>query len=211
MTRTTGPAEWSTREWHAGRARARHLEDPVHRPRLELAADRATTLLEYTGADTLVDIGAGDGGFLELVEPTVTAGVVLYGYDFTPANVAGAGDRGVAVFNRDLIDVLVTGVDGARPPAAGAGDRYVVTLLEVLEHLIDPVEVLAELAGDPAVIGLVASVPRGETAVGHSEGHLWAWPDGSFAAAVRGAGWLTITVDELDNTVIVTAIKEHTP
>lgn len=67
----------STAQFHADRSRATHLEDPHHRPRLDLAAEFIRQAAAG-GAATLSDLGCGDGGLLALIQHDVTA----WGYDF---------------------------------------------------------------------------------------------------------------------------------
>src|SRR3954447_24891826 len=92
----------STGEFHADRERARHLEDPIHRGRLTVAAELVRHAVSLRrgrewGSDadpvTVSDLGCGDGGLLSLLagEP----GLVAWGYDFCPANAAGWAERDV--------------------------------------------------------------------------------------------------------------------
>src|SRR6185436_14252089 len=113
----------STAEFHAHRDRAAHLEDPLHRPRLERAAEFVRDAISM-GAQTASDLGCGDGGLLSVIQGDLEA----WGYDFCPANTAGWAERGVSA---EFADVFGEDQDRVK-----FGDLTVVT--EVLEHLADP-------------------------------------------------------------------------
>src|SRR5687767_4559878 len=90
-------ADVSTFEFHEHRPRAPHLEQPIHRPRLEAAAVLVKVAANL-GGKTLADLGCGDGGLLQ-----PTAGVVEgWGYDFCPANAAGWDERNVVAEALDV-------------------------------------------------------------------------------------------------------------
>jgi len=180
--------EYATAEWYAGRDRARHVDEWLHRPRLERAASLVRYLVRAGNLDTVVDIGAGDGGLLSLLadDPLLAElDLELYGYDLQPSNVAGAAERGVDV---RLGDVLT--LDRLAPP----GRRPVAVCTEVLEHLVDPhgfLRRLVELGAD----ALVASSPWTETTGAAYEFHLWAWDEAGYAELLAGSGW-TVTHQE---------------
>ena len=140
--------EYSTREWHAGRDRAMHLEQPEHQPRLFKARDYVLEVAAKMLRCRVSDFGAGDGGLLSLIAGSDKV-AECWGYDFTPANVAGALERGVTV---DLADFVASPVQ--------FGDVAVLT--EVLEHMADPHEFLRRAHGND-VFALVASSPADET------------------------------------------------
>jgi Methionine biosynthesis protein MetW len=88
----------STREFHADRPRAPHLEQPQHRPRLERAAEYVLSAADLIGPEaTVSDLGCGDGGLLSLIKP-----IASWGYDFAPANAAGWTERGVTATQLDV-------------------------------------------------------------------------------------------------------------
>src|SRR5512139_718322 len=91
--RTRGPIEWTTQEWHLDRARAPHLEQPQHAGRIIRCSEIAIELSQK-GCSTLLDMCAGDGGFLSLVKPYYSE---CYGYDWMPTNIEGAKERGMDV------------------------------------------------------------------------------------------------------------------
>lgn len=163
----------STAEFHADRERAPHLEQSVHRERLDLALDFVRAAAHSYGSPTLSDLGAGDGGFLTTVRPYVS---YAWGYDFCPANIAGAVERGVDV---RAVNFIEQDVDLGT----------IVTATEVLEHLADPHGLVKRLWSSPGVKELVVSSPYTETDVSHDECHAWAWDEDGYRALIEGAGW----------------------
>lgn len=166
----------STAEFHADRERAPHLEQPVHRPRLEKAAEFVLQAAAELGRISVaVDLGCGDGGLLSLLagESTIQA----WGYDFQPSNAAGWAERWVAARALDVFG------EGRRE--AIMGDVSICT--EVLEHLADPHEVVRWIADQSAY--LVASSPWTETNLSHDACHAWAWDMDGYRALLEGAGF----------------------
>lgn len=183
-------AHVSTFAFHEHRERAPHLEQPVHRRRLERAAQlvsaaavkvRALYAAEWT-SDTAVyvsDLGCGDGGLLQLLK-LAPEGITAWGYDFAPANAAGWAERGV--------DGRAADVFGADQEHIALGEIAVMT--EVLEHLTDPhgaLQWLADHVDSPDF--LVCSSPWTETAESHDACHAWAWDREGYAAMLTDAGW----------------------
>jgi hypothetical protein len=168
-------ADVSTFGFHEHRERATHLEQPIHRNRLILAAHFAAVAADL-GGQTLSDLGCGDGGLLSLVQDRVDA----WGYDFAPANAAGWPERGVKA---EALDVF--GADRGR---VSFGDITCVT--EVLEHLTDPHEAVRWIAGHSRFI--VASSPHDETAELHDECHAWAWDRDGYRALIASAGYRVV-------------------
>lgn len=167
----------STAEFHAYRERAPHLEQPVHRERLELAAAMVRQAAAEVGGASVSDLGCGDGGLLSLVQDCDDV-LAAWGYDFCPANAAGWTERGVEahaldVFGADWLEVDI-------------GTISVMT--EVLEHLADPHGALARIHGRGAV-RLVCSSPWNERPGQHSPEHAWAWDRQGYADLVTEAGW----------------------
>jgi hypothetical protein len=163
----------STAEFHLDRERAPHLEQPVHQERLDLALDFVRAAAHQYGSPTLVDLGAGDGGFLTTVLPFVAH---AWGYDFCPANLAGANERGVEVIAADFTrDDITLGT--------------IVVMTETLEHLADPHGVLRRLRSSAAVNHIVASSPWVETDVSHDACHAWAWDEQGYRDLFESTGW----------------------
>lgn len=176
-------AHVSTAEFHEHRERAPHVDQPHHRPRLEKAAEFVRLAAARLESPTVSDLGCGDGGLLSLLQkgPSVKA----WGYDFQPSNAEGWRQRQVQAFALDVF-----GCDDDRDLVA-FGDITVVT--EVLEHLTDPAEALAWIAGNSRF--LVASSPWIENADNHDECHAWAFDPPGYAELIQGAGF-TILIHE---------------
>lgn len=180
--------ECTTRQWYAGREHAPHLEQPTHRARLLAAASAVVEATQRLGVNTVVDLGAGDGGLLSLLGPGITG----WGYDLQPSNVAAARGRNVDV---RLVDI-VTG------PVVW-GDVVVAT--EVLEHLQDPHGLIDRAARYGQA--LVCSAPCGETPDQHYEHHVWAWDQQGFASMITYCGWRIVHHNTVAETQLVLAIR----
>jgi hypothetical protein len=183
----------STPEFHAGRERAPHLEQPFHRKRLVWAA----FLVEQAARDdgqplTVSDLGCGDGGLLSLLGSLPTVGDV-WGYDFQPSNAAGWPERGVKA---ELADVFGPGRGRVR-----LGDLTVMT--EVLEHLADPHAAVRWVAESSR--WLVCSSPWPETPQAHDECHAWAWDMDGYRALVEQGGWSVVRHQQIDYFQLVLA------
>lgn len=162
----------STREWHAPRERARHREEPGHSARMQRALEYVVDVAGR-GATSLVDLGAGDGGFLSMVKERLPD-LHAWGYDFSPANLVGAKERGVSVYDADFTAEPVT-------------LAQIMVMTEVLEHLDDPHGQLV-MAHIPEAF-LVCSSPNGETPEHHDGSHAWGWDMEGYAAMITAAGW----------------------
>ena len=185
-------AHVSTSEFHADRERARHLDDPWHRPRLERAAEfvrEAVRRLPQPLRATVSDLGCGDGGLLSLIQDDADA----WGYDFCPANTAGWPERGVKA---EQLDVF--GVDSDR---VRFGAITVVT--EVLEHLTDPAGALVRIRTNSQF--LVASSPWAETDLRHDECHAWAFDRAGYRDLITGAGFRVLRHAEVGGFQVVLA------
>jgi len=166
--------EWTKPEWHAKRERAPHVDQPGHRPRL-LTSARLVELVWLPGM-SVVDLGAGDGGLLSLLNHVPSH--AKWGYDLTPENVAGAAKRGQNVMLGDCVDGVIEW-----------GDIAVAT--EMLEHLVDPHRFVRRIAEHSQF--LVASSPWTETAAAHYEFHTWAWDIEGYARLLSDNGWSILT------------------
>jgi hypothetical protein len=178
----------STAEFHAGRERAPHLEQAVHRPRLEMAASLVRQALDLIPSNWphsrdpeaspwpgVSDLGCGDGGLLSLLPGSPTA--TCWGYDFQPSNKAGWAERQVLAKQRDVF--------GADRDKVHLGTISVCT--EVLEHLADPHEVVRWIGSRSRF--LVASSPWNETPESHDECHAWAWDHDGYRALIEQGGY----------------------
>lgn len=171
----------STAEFHRQRERAPHLEQPIHRGRLEKAmgfiADAHRRLVDSgTRWPLLSDLGCGDGGLLQLVAEQLP--IKAWGYDFQPSNTAGWKERGVQAERADAFGPN-------RPSWVEVGDIAVTT--EVLEHLADPHGAVRWI-GEHARF-LVASSPWNETPESHDECHAWGWDQDGYRALIEQGGF----------------------
>ena len=162
-------SEFVTPEWYEGRVAAHHLEEDSHKERLHVAASLVNTAIGM-GAKTVVDLGCGDGGLLQLLK---NFGVKSWGYDLMQSNI----DYAVQVRN---VDARYTDFNS---DDIEYGDVAIMT--EVLEHMIDPHKVVREL---PSKF-LIASSPYNETDVSHYEFHLWAWDKAGYDALLAQGGY----------------------
>lgn len=189
----------STAAFHEHRERAPHLEQGVHRPRLEKAADfvmAAVMELHYRGQEdvTVSDLGCGDGGLLSLL---TSLHVKAWGYDFQPSNTQGWAERGVTATQADVF--------GKDRNTIEYGNIVVCT--EVLEHVADPHGALRFIAVHPWVNYLVCSSPWTETMESHDECHAWAWDLDGYRALVEQAGFRVRRHVEVGMFQVVLAVK----
>lgn len=168
----------STFEFHEHRERAAHLEEPLHRPRLELAAAFVRVAASYVRASseapTVSDLGCGDGGLLSLVQDGATE---AWGYDFAPANAAGWAERGVRAEALDVFGVDRDQVDFG----------HITAVTEVLEHLADPHGAVRWIGEHSRFI--VASSPWDEGPWGADPCHAWAFDQDGYRALIEQGGY----------------------
>ncbi len=181
--------EYTTSEWYAGRERAPHLEQPGHRERLLLAIDMVKEAICTLGVISVIDLGAGDGGLLSVIQPL---GVPCWGHDLQQTNVDGARERGVDV---RLGDAISGDIEWA--------DLAVIT--ECLEHLIDPHQAVRRIAEHSRVI--VASSPDHETDVAHYEFHTWAWDLKGYAALIEQGGFEVVRHEQTHGSQVIMGVR----
>lgn len=175
--RTLGPDDPFpfTTEWYREREHAPHLEQSVHQPRMHAVAALASDAVDRFGIDSIVDLGAGDGGMLSLLAMT---GVPCWGYDINPPNVRYAHEeRQVDVRFGDFTTEDIEW-----------GQLAIMT--EVLEHLDDPHGVLRNVAAHCDF--LIASSPASETVENHDASHVWTWDQEGYHELLRGSGFQVI-------------------
>ena len=174
---TGDPPEYSTPAWYAERERAAHLENGGgDTARLQMAA----SWINAISPATVVDLGAGDGGLLSLIDP----GIACWGYDLQPSNVAGAKERGVEVVLADVLN-----------DAIGWGELAVAT--EMLEHLVDPHGFVRDIESSI----LIASSPMMETDQNHYEFHLWAWDMDGYRRLLEQGGYQIVRHEPIGGTI----------
>lgn len=187
----SGPvAPVSTAGFHAERPRARHVDDPHHRPRLLKAAEyvrEAAALLDHPSVS---DLGCGDGGLLSLIHGDIEA----WGYDFQPSNADGWVERGVKA---EAMDVF-----GADEDRVRFGSISVAT--EVLEHISDPMGAVRWIAARSKF--LVASSPWVETPKNADECHAWAFDPMGYQDMLAAAGLAIMRHELVGNFQVVLAV-----
>lgn len=179
--------EWTTPEWYAGRDRAPHVDEELHRPRLLRAASLVRELVAETGARYVVDLGAGDGGLLSLL-----GDLDAWGYDLQPSNVVGARERGVLVIQDDVLTDEIEWGD-------------VVVATEMLEHLVDPHGFIAGFP--PLVRGVVASSPWTETVDSHYGYHTFCWDMAGYRALFEDLGWHVVDHVQVGMFQVLSAVR----
>lgn len=182
----------STLAFHANRPRAAHLEQPLHRPRLDRAA-AFVTIAAQLGAATCSDLGCGDGGLLSLLAGV--DGLDAWGYDFAPANAAGWAERGVKA---ELADVF-----GADRDRVRLGECSVLT--EVLEHIADPDGVIGWVGERSRFV--VASSPWTEGPWGADECHAWAFDMTGYRDLITAGGFRLLRHEPVGQFQVVLGMK----
>lgn len=170
----------TTAAWYAGRERAPHIDQAEHRGRLDIAAEFVRQVVCEHGVRSLVDLGAGDGGLLSLVQqrmPEMRGSA--WGYDLQQSNVDGSAQRGVRVVYGDV-------VDPASEDRVTWGDIAVAT--EMLEHLVDPHAFVRRIRQHAT--WLIASSPHTERPGAAYEFHTWCWDLSGYAALVGQGGFV---------------------
>ena len=178
----------ATFEFHEHRDRAKHLEHPGHRPRMDRAALFADVAVRL-GARSASDLGCGDGGLLSILPADLDA----WGYDFCPANAAGWAERGVKA---EALDVF-----GADRERVRFGDLTLMT--EVLEHIADPHGALRWVHENSRF--LIASSPWCETPEQHDECHAWLWDQVGYRYMIESAGYRVLHHDAVGGFQVIMA------
>lgn len=164
-----------TAEWYALREHAPHLEQPVHQARMHAVADLAVNALRTFGFQSVVDLGAGDGGTLSLISQATGAEVPMWGYDLQANNVEWAkGVRRQDVRFKDFVDEPIDW-----------GELVIIT--EVLEHLEDPHGMVRRIGENAQAV--IASSPARETVESHDGCHAWCWDLEGYESLLLGGGF----------------------
>jgi len=202
--------EWTRPSWYAGRERAPHLEQDLHRPRLLEAAEQVDAAAEKYGCDSLVDLGAGDGGLLQLLysdRRSRWSGMNAWGYDLQPENVAGAKERGVQVLYGDVIagvEFLGRDADGTEQTMPIDWGQIAVAT-ECLEHLLEPHRFVRDVAAHAKV--LIASSPHTERP-GNAYGfHAWAWDQDGYRVLLEQAGFEVVRQEPVGMFQVCTGVR----
>lgn len=167
-----------TPEWYESREHAPHAEQPIHQPRMEHVATMASWLIPDFDIASCVDLGAGDGGLIQMIGFPETLRVPPWGYDLMEVNVNVArSERQVDVRFGDFVNDDIEW-----------GQLAICT--EVLEHLEDPHKMVRRIAEHCDF--LIASSPALETAESHDAVHAWAWDMEGYRLLMEGAGYTVI-------------------
>lgn len=188
------PPPWLDPAWWRDRAHCNHLESETgaHRARLHAAAAAVDQLFGASPIDEcwiVVDLGAGDGGLLSLLEPDMTR----IGYEIINNDVIHAQRaRGLDVRPLNVLteDWHADATDGYRHP------HIIAVATEFLEHQADPHGFLRDLAGKADYV--VASSPWGETAEQHEWNHAWAWDEVGYLALFEENGWKPVSHERVE-------------
>lgn len=164
--------EFARPEWYENIASAHHLEELHHRERLFAAKELVKQAIKL-GGKSVVDLGCGDGGLLQILkEDSITS----WGYDLMPTNIDYA-------INVRKVDARYTDFNSNDIDYAD-----IAIMTEVLEHMEDPHSIVKNLPSKY----LVASSPYNETDLSHYEFHLWAWDEEGYEELLRQGGYRII-------------------
>jgi 2-polyprenyl-3-methyl-5-hydroxy-6-metoxy-1,4-benzoquinol methylase len=184
---------WTTAEWYAGRDRAPHVDEAVHRGRLDIAARMVGHAAHELGLSTVVDLGCGDGGLLWLLDK-VRPPLDAWGYDLQQSNVRPAvAERGVDVRYGDVVAGEVEW-----------GEIAVAT--EMLEHLVNPHAFVRRIAEHSRV--LVASSPHTERPGNAYEFHTWAFDLEGYHELLEQAGFEVVAHETTGMFQVITGVRE---
>lgn len=166
-----GIPDYVSQEWYKDRGPAPHVDQGNHAMRIFVACAYIQYAQKFYGVNTLMDLGAGDGGLLATIKHLP---ITAFGYDLAPKNVEAAKARGVTVMFRDFVSDIddLPMVD-------------LIVMTEILEHLQDPYGILKKLPSDR----IVASSPHWETENAHYPFHLWVWDVQGFEEMFDKCGW----------------------
>jgi hypothetical protein len=176
-----------TAEWYSGRDHAPHAEQDIHKARMLAVAEKAVAVMDNYDLRSVVDLGAGDGGMLDLISKRALgffhdyvppSAFKYWGYDLQANNVDYArAARKVDVMLRDFIDEPIEW-----------GDLAVIT--ECLEHLQYPHQMVRRIFENAKVV--IASSPASETAESHDACHVWVWDMEGYRLMFEAAGFTVI-------------------
>ena len=169
------PPDFFDDAWYDTRPHAPHLEQGAHVTRLHDAADAVIGQVQFDPEliQSVVDLGAGDGGLLSLIRKGINKR--CWGYDLQMSNITYAQ-------NSRYQDV--TQANFMTDPILW-GDLAVIT--ECLEHLPDP-HAAVRLIGEHCR-AIVASSPVNEGPGNHDACHAWAWDMDGYRALIEQGGY----------------------
>lgn len=182
-------SEYITAEWYEDRDAAHHLEQPGHRERLLSAHQFVLDAIEM-GAETVVDLGCGDGGMLSLLKES---NIKSWGYDLAPKNIKYANE---------VREVDARYTDFNNDSTIEYADIAIMT--EVLEHLEDPHGVVKALPSKY----LIASSPYHETDKNYYEFHLWAWDVMGYNNLLEDNGYRVLKTELIDGSQVLLGVRK---
>lgn len=182
-------SEYITAEWYEDRDAAHHLEQPGHRERLLAAHQFVLDAIEM-GAETVVDLGCGDGGMLSLLKES---NIKSWGYDLAPKNIKYANE---------VREVDARYTDFNNDSTIEYADIAIMT--EVLEHLEDPHGVVKALPSKY----LIASSPYHETDKNYYEFHLWAWDVVGYNNLLEDNGYRVLKTELIDGSQVLLGVRK---
>ncbi len=121
--------------------------------------ETAAALLHGRGVQTVVELGCGPGGFLRMLQ---NRGIKAQGVELNPTAVAEARAAGLDVTTEDQFPFPREGVDA-------------LVLLQVLEHVPEPLEFLRRWIARTRPRLLLVAVPASDTLLGRL-GDPLVWP-----------------------------------
>lgn len=166
------PPDFFQNEWYDSREHAPHLEQGAHVERLMAAADQVGEMIARYKLSSVVDLGAGDGGLLQVLK---RYHLPIWGYDLMKTNIEYA-------VNARMVDVQYK--DFVNEPIIWA-ELSVIT--ECLEHLPDPHAMVRRIGEHSNYI--VASSPAHETPESHDACHAWCWDLEGYRALIEQGGF----------------------
>lgn len=187
------PPEWLDSRWWAGTPNCNHLDNRVHRARLEAASSTAVGCAVGQNTNCIVDLGAGDGGLLSLLPEPFR--FWSHGYEIIDDSVRYANQ--VRQVNVRKADVLNDELDLGK----------VAVATEMLEHLADPHAFVKKIYDDGRVNVFIASSPHSETEQHHEWNHAWAWDREGYAALIKSGGWKISHQFDAEWSQIVVGVK----
>jgi hypothetical protein len=146
---------------------------------MQAVADMAAQVINTYGFTSIVDLGAGDGGMLQLIHGRLDWELeehempVMWGYDITKVNAEHAQTvRHVNVHQRDFVDEPIDWAE----------------LVVITEHLENPHGMMERIGENAEAI--IASSPAAETVESHDACHAWVWDMEGYARLIQRGGFV---------------------
>jgi 2-polyprenyl-3-methyl-5-hydroxy-6-metoxy-1,4-benzoquinol methylase len=165
-----------TAEWYKTREHAPHAEQGIHQSRMQAVVKMANLFLSEHACRGVVDLGAGDGGMLQMLQDSQRIHRVhFWGYDLQENNVDHARYvRNVDVRYKDFVEEPIEWAD-------------LTLITECLEHLENPHGMVQRIGENSKAI--IASSPARETAESHDACHAWCWDEIGYRSLIEQGGF----------------------